>query len=66
MLRIEIKEENNFNHVELEAKLIGYDKAVEELSAVFTALYKNIPEKILAEALYSSEWGKHIDELTKD
>lgn len=66
MIRIEVKDENDFNHVELEAKLVGYDKAVEQLSAIFTTLYKNIPEKILAEALYSSDWGKHISELSED
>lgn len=55
-----------FHKVEFEAKIIGYDKAVGQLSAVFTTLYKNIPEKILAEALYSSEWGKRISELSED
>lgn len=55
MIRIEVKEENDFHKVD-----------VEQLSAVFTTLYQNIPEKILAEALYSSKWGKHISEVTKD
>lgn len=66
MIRIEVKEENGFHHIELEARLIGYDKAVDQLSALFTTLYKQLPEKILAQALYQSEWGQHIDELTKD
>ena len=60
MIRIEVKDENDFHKVDAEIKLVGYDKAVEQLSSVFTTLYKNIPERILVEALYSSKWGKHI------
>lgn len=66
MIRIEVKENNNHYEVESEVRIIGYDKAVGQLSTVFTTLYKNIPEKILVEALYSSEWGKHISELSED
>ena len=66
MIGIKVTEADNGHKVDFEAKIIGYDKAVEQLSTLFTVLYKNMPEKILAEALYSSDWGKRINELTKD
>lgn len=66
MIGIKVTEADNGHKVDFEANIIGYDKTVEQLSTLFTVLYKNIPEKILAEALYSSDWGKRINELTKD
>lgn len=50
------------NHVEQSS----LDQSLNELTSLFTVLYRKLPEKILAEALYTSEWGQRINELAED
>lgn len=61
-----LNEDNETCSCNLHVEQYSRDQSLNELTSLFTALYRKLPEKILVEALYTSEWGQRINELAED
>lgn len=61
-----LNEDNESCNCNIHVSQDSLDQALNEFTTLFTVLYREVPEKVLAEALYTSEWGQRINEVAED